>query len=1085
MDFTKRYAKLNTNQKQAVDLIDGPVMVIAGPGTGKTELLALRTANILRQTDTSPENILCLTYTESGVNAMRQRLISTIGADAHKVGIHTFHGFCADIINQNPDYFYNGAVRKLADKITINEILTNIFAKLPHNDPMASTNNGQFTQIKLAQNTISDIKRSGLSPDELSAVLDANDQTIDLVEPLIAPVFEQRMAPKLVPAISALVPQLANIKFECNLPGIVPLGQALADSLQNAVDEAEATGKTTPISNWKTDFTEKDDAGNRVLKSRSRQVKLRSICNIYQQYIQLMDTADVYDYDDMILQAIQKIEQHIDLKLNLQEKYQYIMVDEFQDTNMSQMRILHNLTDNIVNEGMPNILVVGDDDQAIYSFQGATISNILDFKKTYPKSAIITLGENYRSNEHILATSRAVIIQSVERLENKLESVNKKLNANHTIGDGVSLHQATTINDENYWIADNIQQRLDAGEKPSEIAIIARSHQQIIDILPYLYHAGISVNYEKSNNALDQEPIIFIEKIAQMLVDLSNNQHASVNAKLPEILSHSAWRIDPVSLWELGVKAYNDKNQWLQQMQKMTVFAPIFEWMVQTAAFCVHMPLENILDIIIGLKKPTEDSITSPLYQYYFSENELTNDPEKYITYLESLRAIRRCTVEHQPETKPNLATFVRIIQSYHQIGEPIKINQDFSVSDKSINLMTAHSAKGLEFNTVYILDATNDNWNKNRGGRGNFSYPENLQIGRAGDSTDEKTRLFFVAMTRAKHQLHICYSLQNDRSKPASLSAFLVDNSLTTNVVEPREDILSRTESAQLQWYQPLVSPITADMRDILKGKLDNYKLNPTALNNFIDLENCGPEQFLLNNLLHFPQSQNPFTTYGNCIHETMKNAHSQLTGKTQIKSVVDFFVNEISKTHLDEDDIAKYTAKGTDSLAKFFTDKPDFFNSNQKSEENFGGYGCVVGDAVIGGKIDLMDINPTKKLVTVIDYKTGKQFDSWDRGDSRIKAHKYRQQLMFYKLLIETSSKYRDYQADHGTIQFVEPNKSGQITDISLDFDQSEIDEFIKLINAVYKKIVSLDLPDTSNYTADITGIRQFESDLIENKI
>ena len=179
------------------------------------------------------------------------------------------------------------------------------------------------------------------------------------------------------------------------------------------------------------------------------------------------------------------------------------------------------------------------------------------------------------------------------------------------------------------------------------------------------------------------------------------------------------------------------------------------------------------------------------------------------------------------------------------------------------------------------------------------------------------------------------------------------------------------------------------------------------------------------------------------------------------------------------------RYTQKGIDHLTKFFTDKPKFFANNQKSEEGFKHEGCLVGDALIGGKIDLMTIDKSDKTISVIDYKTGKHFYSWTTGDSRAKAHKYRQQLMFYKLLIENSAKYRGYTATDGIIQFVEPDKSGNITDMTTEFDQSDIDEFIKLINAVYKKIINLDLPDISKYPKNIVGIKQFEADLINGTI
>lgn len=1087
MDFAKRYAKLNKAQKEAVDTIDGPVMVIAGPGTGKTELLGVRVANILQQTDMQPENILCLTYTDSGVNAMRKRLVEIIGIEAHKVGVYTFHSFCADVINQNPDFFYNGASRKLADKITINEILTNIFAKLSHNDPMSSINNGEFTQIKTAINTISDIKRSGLAPDDLLAVLDANDNVITDAENILVPIFDLRMDKKLIPQIEQLIPRLADLPFECNVLGIRSLGQILSDSLSRAIDEAKIIGKATPLSKWKSDFLTNNAAKKRVLKSRENQIKLRSICNIYRQYLDQMELSDLYDYDDMILQVVQKIEQNDNLKLNLQEKYQYIMVDEFQDTNMSQMLILHNLTDNEINGDMPNILIVGDDDQAIYSFQGADISNILDFKKNYPQAKIITLSENYRSNDLILGESYQVISQSIERLENNFDTISKRLNANHSTGDGVSIHEANNIPDENYWIANNILKLLDKGEKPSEIAIIARNHQQIIDILPYLYDLNIPVNYEKSNNALDQEPIIYIEKLAKLLVDLSQNNLTNLNATLPEILSHPSWSLPPLNLWELGVKAYENKNQWLKQMQIMPEFAEIFNWIIQVSALVANSSLEKILDIIIGIQKPTEDSISSPLYKYYFSKEKLAIDPEIYITYLESLRAIRKCVTDYQPNIKPNLATLVKVISSYRKINEAIPIKQDFALSDKAINLLTAHSSKGLEFNNVYILDATNENWNKNRGSHGNISYPENLQIGRAGNSDDEKTRLFFVAMTRAKHQLHICYSLQNNNSKPASLSAFMANTNLSIQKIEPASDIKTITEIAQLKWYQPIISPITISMRDALKNTLSNYKLNPTALNNFVDLVNCGPENFLMNNLLHFPQAQNPFTTYGNCIHETLKKAHIEFSANNTISKdfLIKTFTDEITKTHLSDDEINKYTSKGIDSLVKFFAENQNFFHSDQKTEENFSGFGCNINDALITGKIDLIDIDKANKQITVWDYKTGKQFDNWEKGNDKIKAHKNLQQLMFYKLLVETSSQYRGYTVTDGIIQFIDPDKSGEINNISTNFKQLEIDNLSKLIKVVYDKIINLDLPDTSQYPKNLDGIKQFEQDLIDNKI
>ena len=148
MDFNTRYAKLNDNQRQAVDYIHGSLLVIAGPGTGKTELLSMRTAQILRQTDTLPNSILCLTFTESGATNMRQRLRQIIGEDAYKIAIHTFHSFGTEIINQYREYFFRGADAQPVDELTQYQIISGILEELDWRNPLSAKNNGEFVYIK-------------------------------------------------------------------------------------------------------------------------------------------------------------------------------------------------------------------------------------------------------------------------------------------------------------------------------------------------------------------------------------------------------------------------------------------------------------------------------------------------------------------------------------------------------------------------------------------------------------------------------------------------------------------------------------------------------------------------------------------------------------------------------------------------------------------------------------------------------------------------------------------------------------------------------------------------------------------------
>ena len=190
MDFDTHYATLNANQRQAVDYIHGSLLVIAGPGTGKTELLSMRTAQILRQTDTLPDSILCLTFTESGAANMRQRLRQIIGEDAYKIAIYTFHSFGTEIINQHREYFFHGADAQPADELTQHQIVTEILEGLDWRNPLSAKNNGEFVYTSELIRVISEFKQSGLTPAELRLVMADNQRVIADITADIQQVFD-------------------------------------------------------------------------------------------------------------------------------------------------------------------------------------------------------------------------------------------------------------------------------------------------------------------------------------------------------------------------------------------------------------------------------------------------------------------------------------------------------------------------------------------------------------------------------------------------------------------------------------------------------------------------------------------------------------------------------------------------------------------------------------------------------------------------------------------------------------------------------------------------------------------------------
>lgn len=1089
MEFTERYKKLNVAQKEAVDTIEGPVMVIAGPGTGKTELISVRVANILRLTDTLPENILCLTFTDSGANAMRQRLSQIVGKDSYKVAVHTFHSFGVEIMNQNSQYFYQGAHYTSADDLSSYEIIRRIFEKLEYDNPLASKNNDEFTHLKAAIKSISELKNSGLTSDELLQILSDNDVTIEKTERLLAPIFETRINKQTAPLLEKQINSIRQTA-ETNDLDIVPLATVLADSLETAIGQSLADNSTKPITGWKTKWFEKNDLGKFVLKSRERQVKLRKLAQVYERYLSEMQRANLYDYDDMILRVVHAIEVFDDLRFNLQEKYQYVMVDEFQDTNMAQIRILNNLTNNIVQADTPNIMVVGDDDQAIYSFQGADVSNIFNFQSNLPKAKQITLKENYRSGPDILTGSRDIIVQGKDRLENIIEGLDKNLTPKAS-SSKVQILEAQSIEDERHYIVTDIKSKIKAGEKPNSIAVLARNHNEINRLLPYFYHYGIKVNYERRDNALEIIPVKMIEKLSRLLVDLFKGRHDEVNALLPEVLTHRAWGIKPEKLCEISLNAHKARTFWLDIMSKDTDLKPIYDWMVQTALLVNDTTLENMLDIIIGKVKPAEGKFVSPIYGYFFSEKNIHKNPDEYLTYLDSLRAIRMKLREYKPNETPTLATFIEFIELNRKLGKTISILRRSTQSSDAVNVMTAHKSKGLEFDFVYIMNAVDNVWGDTTRTRSRMiNYPENLPLAPTGDSEDERLRLFYVATTRAKKELNISYSETDDFGKETMIASFLVSSNWEKHKIPQPQNASELIEASEMAWYQPIVEPIANELKDLLAVKLENYRLSVTHLQNFLNIEKGGPSYFLINSLLHFPQAKSANLSFGTAIHDTLNDAHNYIctfNKRQAIEDIVSNFENNLRQQHLSKSDFSHYLQKGSDTLRSFLENNYDSFSITQQSELDFNTQHCIVENAHITGKLDLVDIDGTAKTAAVIDYKTGKPALSWNGKNDmeKLKLYRYKQQLMFYKLLIENSRDYHNYHVAQGAVQFVEPTLSGNTSRLGLEFKEDDVNRLEILINAVWRHIMNFDLPDISSYEPTLRGVLAFEQDLINGTI
>ncbi len=1086
MDFSTRYKALNDAQKQAVDHVDGPLMVVAGPGTGKTELLSMRVAKILQSTDTLPQNILCLTFTESGADAMRDRLTDIIGQDAYKVPIHTFHGFGADVINRYNDYFYSGADFRTAHELDAYEIVRGILDELNYTNPLTTRLNGDYVHIKQILSTISELKRSGLTTSELLQIFDANDALFDAVEPTLTDAFSSRISmttlPLLLP-VTETITQLPTMELPAD---IAPLPNMLALSLARAVDEALAGKSTKPVTAWKRQWLEKDESNRDVFKARKRQSKLRALLVVYDLYLARMQEAKLFDFDDMILQVVHAMETQPELKFNLQEQYQYIMVDEFQDTNLAQDRILRNLTNNEVSGGRPNIMVVGDDDQAIYSFQGADVGNIIAFRERYQDVRLITLKDNYRSVEPILQAARGVITQGKNRLESIIKGIDKTLTAHVKVSSStlIELREYDTPPDERAALVADIKAQLIKKTDKRSIAVLARRHSELLQLLPYFADADITVSYEKRDNVLDNELIQLVIQITELVMALAENQHDEAEQLLTEILPHPAWGFNAETIWRLSLSAHKTHQTWLEIMASLPAFQPLRSWLLELAQSVATMPLERLLDDVVG----TNETINgSPLYNYFFNEQTLKDDPARYVNYLEALRAIREKVRDYQPGITPTIKTFVECIDLHLQLDIPITVQREGSHQTDAVQLMTVHKSKGREFDNVYITGAIDSAWGeKVRSPSRLISYPENLPLIPPGAELDERLRLFFVAMTRAKQRLIISYARQSESGQELRKASFLLPLTVRATSAPAHDTLTDQLQAARHAWYEPLVRPITSSMHEVLQPSLEHYKLSATHLNTFLDVSRGGPQAFLLNHLLRFPSAMPAAAAYGSAIHATLQRTHSHLKATGQQRPLEDIlhdFEVNLRDKYLTPGEYDEFYERGEITLGAFLAAHYDDFSADQKVELGFGGQQVIVGDAQLTGALDLVDVNDTDKTIIVTDYKTGKPSRSWQGKTDfeKIKLHKYKQQLMFYKLLIENSRDYHAYTTTRGVLQFVEPTQSGEILALDSEFTTEEMSQFTKLIEAVWRHIIALDLPNAGAYEPSYKGMMAFEDDLL----
>ena len=1103
--YERAYAALNARQRQAVDQIDGPLLVIAGPGTGKTQLLSTRVARILEVTDAQPQNILCLTFTESGAANMRERLSRFIGRDAYNVQISTYHGFGSDIISNNGQYFADERLEQPIDTIGRYRLVHDILAKLPFRDPLKTA------EPRDVISTISDIKRGLLTSPDVRAIVLENDQTMRRVNAQLLDIFADfvRMPTKLDkarPYFTATLQALASSAPE------QPVNQAYgsvaiiaAHELQEALAAADELGKGKPLTAWKDAWLEKDLENHFVLKGTYANRKLASMADVMDTYQTQMREAGLYDFDDMILRPIHALKTNDDLRFTLQEKYLYILLDEYQDTNRAQAELVHLLADNPVHEGRPNVMAVGDDDQAIYAFQGAQYSNMVDFYRAYRDTSVINLSENYRSHADILSAGTYIAEQISERVFHQFDGASKELIAANAKLREAHLERRDFQSDiaEYAWVAERIAGVIATGTNPSEIAILAPKHKYLQAAVPLLQKLQVPIRYQRSENVLDAPLVRQLLTVAKLLVALGKDD-AAAEQYWPEVLSFPFWELPTKLVWQLSWRVSDERDQtrWaaflLEHEDKR--LRDIAQLLLQLAGQQALTSCEQLIDQIVGTSpveipssgEPAEsEKLTSPLRAHYERLGDgALYDMTAYLTILrEAIRARQRATSETF-----TLADLLQLVDDYELAGEKLANTSPYNQAAEAVQLMSAHNAKGLEFEHVFLLSVTNDIWGNAKGNNNMLALPANLApVRHTGSTEDERLRLLFVAITRAKQGLHLTSHEQTYSGKRTTRLKYLdereqEDGSFHAHAFPERwrtvlHDDHEAPELPQLEaaWTSQHFVEHNRDLTPLLKERVTDYQISASHLGSFCDLQYGGPAQFYINTILRFPSAGTASSIFGTAIHDTLEfvqQATSKQGTLPELTQIIAHFERLMRAGRLTPHETEQLIDRGISALSAFMAARSHIFRPGDRAEQNFRREGVFVGEAHMTGKIDRLEIDQEAKTITVVDYKTGKPHARHDKSDKKL--HKYVQQLYCYKLLIEGSTTYAGYTVTAGRLEFIEPDELGKIHHIDYEFDPAQLEETRELLQAVYQHIIELNFPDVSNYAPNIRGIRAFEDDL-----
>lgn len=1017
----KNIIKPNSKQQQAIDILNGQVMLLAGPGTGKTFTVIHRIEKMLAD-GVEPSSILCLTFSDAAASEMRQRLIKKMGVVASAVDIYTYHSFCNDLIKTYPDKFEMTSGVKLitdAEKISImKECIDD--ANLEFFVPSRAD---RYFFTKNFISYVEKLKTQRVSKDEYMACIDTN--------PVLMPRYKE---------------------------------------LESEIYEREQAGNTKNKTRY-----------NELEKIKTNIEKAKELWTLFELYSTKVINKNLIDFSDMINLVLTSFEEDSQFLSEVSNKYKYFLVDEYQDTNDLQNQIIFNLLDG---NDEKNIFVVGDDDQIIYGFQGAKSDNIENFLTKYPNTTVICLEENNRSTQTILDFSNLIVNQDENRLENNLYfkekyNISKKLTAKNPkiiVKDKkIKRIQFGEILQEFNYIVDDIKTLIESDFAPktdkdkidySQIAIISKKRAELQTFAELLKSKNIPFQIDEGKSIFAIRSTILIYFYIKAM-----NNYLTSSDKLFGLLLSEPFKIDQQDynkileekrLWKKDessdfITLMRNLNGW-KNPEKITKFLETFDYLQDYASS------NNLRNTVVEIINRTG------LLTYFYKSGKNRS---------ENLAGIRKIISEatdfQNSDSTKNLSDFVKYLDDCFENEIDINLDKD-SVVQNAVQLMTFHGSKGREFEYVYLPNLISSNWE-------DFRMPGEYKLiteevpdkdSAQAKKDSELLKLLFVGITRAKHTLTISFADSNN-GKAQQITKYLEP---TANYDFDSEQFECSADDLTTEFYRSVSSDVFDNQKAFkneIEERVKSVVLSPSRLNDYLS---C-PRKFFYVKVLGIDVEEADWdgANFGTLIHSLLERAV-----KVAKESAYPTLEEILEKFRLGMDGMKfsseakkeKYFKQGQKLLTNYYL----YFSQipiSRIADIEFSFYGVDVDGDFITGKIDRIEKN-SDGTFELYDYKTG-NYSSEKKIAPNEEKQNYFNQLCFYKyayekltgnkvskvgiIYVENHEKSVDKYLTDDDMKYIETLIKDTYQNIkALKFNPIKEDKQGACKNCVYKQLCKLDL-------------------------